>query len=71
MIFMVNIIKNFQVVELDDGTTRVISSDKKQMARWYALDYLKDKPQKSQQEYYMALLSGEYYFSGGFRKRKK
>lgn len=68
---MVRVIKNFQVIKLDDGTTHVISSDKQQMARWYGLDYLQDKPQKSKQDYYIALLSQDYYFSAGFRKSKK
>ena len=68
---MTKMIKTFQVVEFDDGTVRVINSDKRQMARWFALDYLVDKPQLTQQGLYVALLSQDYYFSAGFRKRTK
>lgn len=68
---MAQIVKTFQVVEFDDGSTRIISTDKKQMARWYALDYLQDKAQKTSQGTYVALLSPAFYFSAGFRKRDK
>lgn len=68
---MAKVIKSFQVVEFDDGTVRVINSDKRQMARWFALDYFVDKPQLTQQGLYVALLSQDYYFSAGFRKRAK
>lgn len=67
---MVQAVKTFQVVEFDDGSTRVISTDKRQMARWYALDYLLDKAQKTNQGSYVALLSPAFYFSAGFRKKK-
>lgn len=68
---MAKAIKNFQVVEFDDGTTRVISTDKRQMARWYGLDYLQEKAQLTNQGSYIALLSRDYYFSPAFRKRDK
>lgn len=68
---MAQVVKTFQVVEFDDGLTRIISTDKKQMARWYALDYLQDKAQKTNQGAYVALLSPAFYFSAGFRKRDK
>lgn len=68
---MAQVVKTFQVVEFDDGLTRIISTDKKQMARWYALDYLQDKAQKTSQGAYVALLSPAFYFSAGFRKRNK
>ena len=68
---MTKMIKTFQVVEFDDGTVRVINSDKRQMARWFALDYFVDKPQLTQQGLYVALLSQDYYFSAGSRKRTK
>lgn len=68
---MTKMIKTFQVVDFDDGTVRVINSDKRQMARWFALDYFVDKPQLTQQGLYVALLSQDYYFSAGFRKRTK
>ncbi|EAD0971005.1 hypothetical protein ARG35_02890 [Listeria monocytogenes] len=68
---MAQAVKTFQIVEFDDGSTRVISTDKRQMARWYALDYLQDKAQKTSQGAYVALLSPAFYFSAGFRKRDK
>lgn len=67
---MKKIIKTFQVVELDDGTIRVISNEKKQMARWYALDYFVDKAKLDSNGYYIATLSEKFYFSPGFRKRR-
>lgn len=66
---MVQAIKNFQVLELDDGTVRVISTDKRQMARWYGLDYLQDKAKLTQNGSYIALMSLEYSFTPTFRKR--
>ncbi|MGX7014722.1 hypothetical protein [Vagococcus silagei] len=68
---MAQVVKTLQVVEFDDGLTRIISTDKKQMARSYALDYLQDKAQKTSQGAYVALLSSAFYFSAGFRKRDK
>lgn len=56
------------VTELQNGTIRVISSDRKQMARWYALDYLMEKP-KLTDKGYMSIVSKKYYFSPTFRKR--
>ncbi|MTB36804.1 hypothetical protein [Streptococcus uberis] len=67
---MKKIIKSFQVIELDDGTTRVISGDKKQMARWYALDYFIDKAELQSNGQFVAILSDKFFFSPGFRKRK-
>lgn len=69
MLAMVQAIKSFQVLELDDGTVRVISSDKRQMARWYGLDYLQDKAKPTQNGNYIALMSLKYSFMPTFRKR--
>ncbi|MGX7164340.1 hypothetical protein [Enterococcus massiliensis] len=66
---MVQAIKSFQVLELDDGTVRVISSDKRQMARWFGLDYLQDKAKQTQNGNYIALMSSKYRFTPTFRKR--
>lgn len=66
---MVQAIKSFQVLELDDGTVRVISSDKRQMARWFGLDYLQDKAKQTQNGNYIALMSSKYIFMPTFRKR--
>ncbi|MGO0154614.1 hypothetical protein ACTL31_03345 [Leuconostoc mesenteroides] len=66
---MVQAIKSFQVLELDDGTIRVISSNKQQMARWYGLDYLQDKARLTQNGTYIALMSSKYSFAPTFRKR--
>lgn len=68
---MAQAVKTFQIIEFDDGSVRVISTDKRQMARWYALDYLQDKAQKTSQGAYVALLCPAFYFSAGFRKRDK
>ncbi|WP_337089436.1 hypothetical protein [Leuconostoc pseudomesenteroides] len=67
---MAEVAKTFQIVEFNNGTIRVLSTDKRQMARWYALDYLQDKAQKTSQGAYVALLSPAFYFSAGFRKKK-
>ena len=37
-------VKAFHALGLENGETCIISTDKRQMARWYALDYLKEKP---------------------------
>lgn len=66
---MGKVVKLFYIFELANGETCVISTDKKQMARWYALDYLKDKPQLTEKGY-KAIVSDGFYFSPAFRKRK-
>ena len=43
--------KMFYAFELKNGEFCIVSTDKKQMARWYALDYLKDKPQLTDKGY--------------------
>jgi len=62
-------VKLFYAIGLENGETRIVSTDKRQMARWYALDYLKDKP-KLTEKGYTAIVSGGFYFSPAFRKRK-
>ena len=61
--------KTLYVIGLDNGETCVISTDKRQMARWYALDYLRDKP-KPTEKGYKAVVSDGFYFSPAFRKKK-
>jgi len=68
---MANIIKSLQVVEFENGTTRVVSSNKRQMARWYALDYLKEKPRLTEKGTYIADVASDYYFAPAFRKKNK
>ncbi|QHS02488.1 hypothetical protein [Pediococcus acidilactici] len=65
---MAKVVKSFQVLKMDDGSTCIISPDKRQMARWFALDYLKDKPQLNSQGYYVAVLSSSYRFVPTFRR---
>ncbi len=66
---MEKVVKLFYAIELENGETRVVSTDKRQMARWYALDYLKDKPRLTEKGY-TAIVSDSFYFSPAFRKRK-
>lgn len=68
---MTKVIKTLQVLEYDNGSFKVLSTDKRQMARWYALDYLTDKAKVTTNGSYIADVSLDYYFSGGFRKRIK
>ena len=66
---MDKVVKIFYAFELANGDTCIISSDKKQMARWYALDYLKDKPQLTEKGY-RATVSDGFHFNPAFRKKK-
>ena len=66
---MEKVAKALYVLELGNGETCVISTDKRQMARWYALDYLKDKPHLTERGY-KAIVSDGFYFSPAFRKQK-
>lgn len=68
---MMKAVKILQVVEYSNGDVKVMSTDKKQIARWYALDYLRDKATLADNGTYNALVSKEYYFSAGFRKKRK
>ena len=66
---MERVAKILYAIDFESGETRIVSTDKRQMARWYALDYLKDKPQLTDKGY-MAVVSEGYYFTPTFRKRK-
>lgn len=66
---MGKVVKAFYALELEGWETCIVSTDKRQMARWYALDYLKEKPQPTDKGYRAAVSEG-YYFSPAFRKRK-
>lgn len=62
-------VKAFHVLELENGELCVINTDKKQMARWYALDYLKEKPVRTEKGY-RAIVSGDFRFTPAFRKKE-
>ena len=64
---MEKVAKALYVLELGNGETCVISTDKRQMARWYALDYLKEKPVQTDKGY-RAIVSGGFRFTPAFRK---
>ena len=66
---MDKVVKIFYAFELEGGETYVISPDRKQMARWYALDYLKDKPRLTEKGYQAAVSEG-FTFRPAFRKRR-
>jgi len=59
-----------QVKELEDGRVIVHNPNKRQMARWYALDYFVDKPELDATGYYKAQVAEDFLFSPGFRKIK-
>ena len=61
-------VKAFHALELENGETCIISTDKRQMARWYALDYLKEKPVQTDKGYH-AVVSDSYRFTPAFRKK--
>lgn len=60
--------KSLCVFQLENGETCILCTDKKQMARWYALDYLRDKPQLTDKGY-KAIVADGFYFSPAFRKK--
>ncbi len=60
--------KAFHALELENGETCIISPDKRQMARWYALDYLKEKPMQTDNGY-RAIVSDGFRFTPAFRKK--
>lgn len=66
---MVKAAKIIYAFELENGETCIVSTDKRQMARWYALDYLKEKPRLTDKGY-QAVVSEGFYFCPAFRKRK-
>lgn len=61
-----------KVIQYTDtnGRCLVVSDDKRQMARWYALDYLVDKPIRRSDGLYVGSVSEGFTFAPGFRKRK-
>ena len=61
----------FQFQKQANGQTVVLSDDKRAMARWYALDYLVDKPREAKAGIYMAAVSTDFYFRPAFRRRDK
>lgn len=66
---MEQVTKRFYVLELENGATCIVSTDKRQMARWYALDYFVEKPQLTENGY-RATVADEVYFSPAFRRKK-
>lgn len=66
---MGKVAKMLYAITRDNGETYIISTDKKQMARWYALDYLKEKP-KLTDKGYRAVVSDDFYFTPAFRRKK-
>ena len=66
---MTTAVKAFHALELENGEICIISTDKRQMARWYALDYLKEKPLLTEKGY-RAVVSDDFRFSPAFRKRE-
>lgn len=66
---MEKVAKLLYAFELENGEAFIVSTDKRQMARWYALDYLKDKPKLTEKGYRAAVSDG-FHFSPSFRKRK-
>lgn len=63
------VVKMLYAFTQDNGETCVVSTDKRQMARWYALDYFKEKP-KLTDKGYRAVVSDGFYFSPAFRRKK-
>lgn len=62
-------VKAFHALELENGETCIISTDKRQMARWYALDYLKEKPVQTEKGF-RAIVSESFRFTPAFRKKE-
>ena len=62
-------VKAFHALGLENGETSIISTDKRQMARWYALDHLKEKPVQTENGY-RAIVSGGFRFTPAFRKKE-
>lgn len=62
-------VKAFYALELGNGETCIISTDKRQMARWYALDYLKEKPLLTENGY-RAVVADGFRFTPAFRKKE-
>ena len=62
-------VKLIYVIEMENGETHVVSTDKRQMARWYAMDYLRDKPRLTDKGY-TGVVSEDFSFSPTFRRRR-
>lgn len=62
-------VKAFHALELESGETCIVSTDRRQMARWYALDYLKEKPVWTGKDY-RAIVSDGFRFTPAFRKKE-
>ena len=63
------VVKMIFVIELECGEIHVVSTDKRQMARWYAMDYLRDKPRLTDKGY-AGVVSGDFTFAPTFRRRR-
>ena len=66
---MGKIAKMIYVIEMENWETHVVSTDKRQMARWYAMDYLRDKPRLTDKGY-TGVVSEDFSFSPTFRRRR-
>ena len=66
---MGKVVKMIYVIEMESGETHVVSTDKRQMARWYAMDYLRDKPRLIDKGY-TSVVSEDFSFSPTFRRRR-
>lgn len=66
---MERVVSLFYVIKLDSGETHIISTDKRQMARWYAMDYLRDKPRLTDKGYTGVVADG-VRFTPTFRMQK-
>lgn len=66
---MERVAKLFYAIELENGETHIISTDKRQMARWYAMDYLRDKPRLTDKGY-RGIVADGVRFTPTFRMRK-
>ena len=62
-------VKAFHVLELEHGDTCFFSTDRKQMARCYAMYYLKEKPLPTEKGY-RAVVSDGFRFTPAFRRKK-
>lgn len=66
---MEKVVKLLYAFELEDGKAYIASTDKRQMARWYGLDYLKEKPVHTEKGY-RAIVSDGFRFTPAFRKKE-
>lgn len=66
---MERVVRLLYVIQMDDGKIHIISTDKRQMARWYAMDYLRDKPRMTDKGYTGVVADG-VRFTPTFRKQE-